>query len=405
MASVKLILRTDKLNSKEEAPLYIRLIKDRKTRFISLGQWLNPKHWNETEQKVKKSFPNSARMNAFLAEKVSEAQGKVLEVETKNKEISTKQLKVAVMGKEPTAFFAYADKKIENIKNRLRYSSYSIYKVYLDKFRRFVGNNDLYFDEIDPTYLKKYESHMMNTLKNDINTVEYSFRIIKLIFKEAITEDVVSYANYPFLKFRVKKKPTNRNFLNEIQYQAFIGLDMSDQKIMVSKARDMFEFGTHAAGLRISDLITLRMEDVNLELERLSKYINKTGRVHSFKLSTRAKEILNKYITPEMQPKDYIFGMLNNSIDCNDDTPLLKQKLDIARKRLNDSLKVIQKAIDLPFALSTHCARHTFATRALNKGMRIEHVSKLLDHKDIQTTQIYAKIVAEELDKAMEIFG
>ena len=61
--------------------------------------------------------------------------------------------------------------------------------------------------------------------------------------------------------------------------------------------------------------------------------------------------------------------------------------------------------LELPFPLSFHTSRHTFATSALTKGMRIEHVSKILDHTEISTTQIYAKIVSEELDKAMEIMN
>lgn len=56
----------------------------------------------------------------------------------------------------------------------------------------------------------------------------------------------------------------------------------------------------------------------------------------------------------------------------------------------------------LPFPLSFHLARHTYATQALNNGMRIEHVSKLMDHTDIGTTQIYAKIISQELDDAVE---
>ena len=51
-----------------------------------------------------------------------------------------------------------------------------------------------------------------------------------------------------------------------------------------------------------------------------------------------------------------------------------------------------------------HTSRHTWATRALKKGMRIEYVSKLMGHASIRTTQVYAKIVNEDLDKAMEVF-
>jgi site-specific recombinase XerD len=60
------------------------------------------------------------------------------------------------------------------------------------------------------------------------------------------------------------------------------------------------------------------------------------------------------------------------------------------------------KMMKLPFSLSFHLSRHSFATNALNNGMRIEHVSKLMDHTDISTTQIYAKIISEELDKAVD---
>nr|WP_255317882.1 tyrosine-type recombinase/integrase [Capnocytophaga cynodegmi] len=58
--------------------------------------------------------------------------------------------------------------------------------------------------------------------------------------------------------------------------------------------------------------------------------------------------------------------------------------------------------MELPFTLSFHLSRHTFATNALNNGMWIEYVLKLLDHSDIDITQIYAKVISEELDKAVE---
>jgi site-specific recombinase XerD len=65
-------------------------------------------------------------------------------------------------------------------------------------------------------------------------------------------------------------------------------------------------------------------------------------------------------------------------------------------------LNKIGKILELPFNLSFHLSRHTFATRALNNGMRIEHVSKLMDHSDIGITQVYAKIISSELDNAVD---
>ena len=54
---------------------------------------------------------------------------------------------------------------------------------------------------------------------------------------------------------------------------------------------------------------------------------------------------------------------------------------------------------------SFHSARHSWAVRALQKGMRIEYVSKLMRHASVKQTEVYAQILNEELDKAMEIFN
>lgn len=56
-------------------PLYIRVIKDRKAKFLTTGQKLKPSEWNEAKQKVKKSHPNSARLNAFLSQLIADAEG------------------------------------------------------------------------------------------------------------------------------------------------------------------------------------------------------------------------------------------------------------------------------------------------------------------------------------------
>ena len=63
MSSIKLILRNNKVDKAGEAPLYLRVIKDRKTKFISLSLKLKPNEWDEDKQKVKKNHGNSTRVN------------------------------------------------------------------------------------------------------------------------------------------------------------------------------------------------------------------------------------------------------------------------------------------------------------------------------------------------------
>ena len=55
--------------------------------------------------------------------------------------------------------------------------------------------------------------------------------------------------------------------------------------------------------------------------------------------------------------------------------------------------------------VSFHTARHSWAVRALQKGMRIEYVSKILGHASVKQTEVYARVMNDELDKAMEVFN
>ena len=96
MATVKLILRTHQADKTGAAPLYIRVIKDRKTKFISTGYKFLPAQWNPIDQVVRKSFKGSARMNALLAQKVADASGEVADLERNSKTVSARRLKEAI---------------------------------------------------------------------------------------------------------------------------------------------------------------------------------------------------------------------------------------------------------------------------------------------------------------------
>lgn len=59
--------------------------------------------------------------------------------------------------------------------------------------------------------------------------------------------------------------------------------------------------------------------------------------------------------------------------------------------------------LSLAFLLLMHAARHTFAVFALNNGVSIEIVSKMLGHTNIRTTQIYAKVLNSEVEKGFDL--
>ena len=401
MASIKLILRKNQVDSTGHCPLYIRIIKDRKTKFITAGVKLKENEWDELKQKVKKNHPNSARMNASLAQKIADAEAQVADLERKVKTVSIKKIKEAIKGKEVPNFFEYAYKRMEIIKSTVSYSTYKAYYAAIVKFEKWVGTRDVYFDDFTVTLLNDYKNYLSKELKNGLTTQRLSIIVLGTIFNQAIKEEIIPETMFPFKKLTLKTDNTKRLFLNKDKI-----LDLTQLKLIEGKKanlwRDLFLFSIYAGGLRFSDVIEMQYKHYNKNEQRISKLIRKTGRPHQFKIGKVANDILEKYCKEGADNEDYIFPVIEDQKGYEKSESLRYFYTAKYNKLANWHLKKLGEKMELPFKLSFHLSRHTFATNALNNGMRIEHVSKLMDHRDISTTQVYAKIISEELDKAVD---
>ncbi|WP_395061966.1 site-specific integrase, partial [Flavobacterium sp.] len=198
-----------------------------------------------------------------------------------------------------------------------------------------------------------------------------------------------------------RKDTEKRVFLNKDQIEKLTNLDLKEGK-KADLWRDLFLFSIYAGGLRFSDVIELQYSNYNEEEQRIKKVIRKTGRLHQFKIGKVAIDILNKYKKEGTQQDDYIFPIITDKKSYNNSEEIRYFISQRENHSANFQLNRMGTKLKLPFSLSFHLSRHSFATNALNNGMRIEHVSKLMDHTDISTTQIYAKIINEELDKAVD---
>ncbi len=405
MATVKVILREDKLNTKTgEAPLYLRIIKDRKSKFISLGIKVKPKYWNKEKMSVRKGATNYHEINSYLINKRAEAERTSIELEGSSKGATTKKIKDRIVGKKRKDFFEYSDKKLEELKFTLAPSTYNKYRFCIGKIEKYLGCRTISFQDINIDFIKEYENYLYKKLGNKPSTVEHSFKVIKLMFNYAITEGVIDNNSYPFRQYKFKKQKAIKQYLNEDQFKAFLDY-LPPKELNDAVYYDMFVFSCYAGGLRFFDTLELKWSNYNETEQRLTKVIQKTGRKHQFVLPHKAVEIIAKYKNKGVNQSHYIFPILSNEIDYSVSKELIYIDMNIINAKVNRLLRRIGNELELPFKLTFHTSRHTFATRALNKGMRIEHVSKILDHSDISVTQVYAKIVNKELDKAMDIMN
>lgn len=152
--------------------------------------------------------------------------------------------------------------------------------------------------------------------------------------------------------------------------------------------RDIFIFSCYT-GLAYCDVEKLTPSDISTGIDG-EKWIftmrTKTDTPTRVPLLPTAMSILEKYAN---------FPKSVNSGRC---LPV------VSNQRMNSYLKEVAESCDLGKELTFHCARHTFATTVtLTNGVPIETVSKMLGHKNIRTTQQYAKIIDRKVSDDMKI--
>lgn len=399
-ASVELVLRRDKINKRAECPIYIRITKNRKIQYIATGHKLDEKYWDDEKRKVKNSYPNSVRLNNFLNSLKVKYQNEVLKEETLDTTISTKLLKKRITGNNDTDFFVVAREVIKSYEANNKTRTYNKSRSIIQKLKVFLGSDKLPIEEITTTFLSKYEFYLKSTLKNKINTVNKDLRFIRRVFNEAYRRDLVTMDKNPFLKYKLITEKTTKVYLTETEIESLWDLDLLKGS-RHDLHRDMFLFSCYTGGLRVSDVLLLQWANYNGT--HVTLYIQKTNTPLSIKIPLRGLEVIKKYEEAN-KSSPFIFPMLNPQIDLKNQAAV-NRNISSSTAFINKNLKILAKKAGIEKNISFHCARHTWATLALKKGISIDKVSKLMGHAAIKETQIYAKLVNEELDKAMDAFN
>jgi len=400
MSKISIVFRKDKKNKAEKAPINIRITKRGKVRYFSTGFSINECDWDFEKNLIKSSFRNSVRMNNAIKNIFMEIENKLIEEETKYKHISISSLKSKIKSKSTGKFFPYGNEYVKRYEDKKEFGSHRHYKTILKKFEDYIKNENFLFEELDVNLLRQYEQELRVKHKNSSSTVYSNMKFIKTIVLSYIKSGNMAFDKNPFSNYKVKPDVSTRCYLTQDELIEIEKLEINP-KINLFHHKNIYVFSAYACGLRISDVLQLKWENFNDG--KLNIRIQKTNDPLSVKIPNKAIEILNYYKKDDCQSTDYIFPLLK----CKDEENRLHffQSISSATAYTNTDLKEIAKLAKIKKNISFHTARHTFATLALQKGMRIEYVSKLMGHKSIKETQIYAKIINQELDKAIEIFN
>lgn len=381
--------------------IYLRITINRKSKYISLRKLCNPAHFNFENKRVKNCLeePNAQKINRFLSDEESRIQDIVLDLQRTNKPVTFYNILRLFDGNVSELFIPWCKEEISKHKHLIKKRSVEMEEYRLNKIERF--QKDVCIGDIDKSWLEKYQKYLQVELKNKINTIHGDFRTIRKYIRIALDDGLIK--SYPFAHFKMETEEIEKEYLTLSELKILHKLyDSKKLTKMISKDKrgktyvigqkyqdvlQHFLIGCYT-GLRHSDIMKLRFSNIQdnkivIKMEKGKIGKQKTVRIPLTELS---KSVLN--LKKAKEPSDYIYsGYVRR------------------RGETNRWLKDIMEQAKINKYMTFHCARHTFAINSIILGIPIEVVSDLLGHRDLRTTQIYAKIVDQKREDEMAKWG
>jgi site-specific recombinase XerD len=373
----KFILKTEP-NKNGLYPVYIRAFLHGKKMEIATSITIQIADWSELKQRVKRRNKSHEKFNAILDAFEKKALKYILDnFVYSHTPLTLGQFREYMLstGQTGESFTDYILNYLNENKSRLRTESWWSYKSQITKMLKFRKN--ISFADISEKFINDYQHYMLETLKNNENTVSKSLRSLRTFVNIAMRYDYIK--TNPFRYITIKKVDGKRDFLSIEELNKLSEIYFSNQ-ITDVKEKEILQYFMFSCytGLRYSDLKALKFSSIKENGIQIN--MHKTALLVNIPLSKKAMLFLP---SKEKSNDDNVFHVY-----CNKVTNKIL-------KKLGEQYKIDKK-------LTCHVARHTFATVSINLGIPIEVISKLLGHTNLKTTQVYAKIVDSVKEREMQ---
>lgn len=389
MLKIKMIAHKGKPNKSGRVPILMQLTIGQQTCHISTKQNILPEKWGDGKP-IGHTREDQA-ITAVLEEIRTKAYNKFLQLQGQNINVTPERLKQALLGKDQVQPRGYVEIFDQWLVEYSKMVGITTSKRTLDKYilvrnrlqdyiASQLGVKDISLEEVTPKFLSNFDNYLRVEYNMANNHAMKIRQKLRTIYKVAIDNGWVS--KNPFSTVKIHFDPVERDVLTKSELTALIQTDMIFDRL--DKMRDVFVFACFTglahcdvAGLTKENIITDEAGQVWLKTHR-----QKTSEVVDIPLLEIPQLIIKKYQgMKELNGK--LLPTLTNS--CS-----------------NLYLKEVAVRCGINKTLTFHMARHTFATTVtLSNGVPIESVAKMLGHRNIRTTQIYAKIIKDKLAEDM----
>jgi len=392
-STFKVLFYLKKNNPKKNGlvPVMCRVTIDGTISQFSCKLNVDPQLWDTTAGRMSGRSDQATNANRMLDTIRVGITKRYQEVFEREGYVNAEKVRNAYLGldnKRETLLAVYADFLLEFEKScksgsratstKIKYTR--VYDLLAEFIRLKFNRNDIALRDITPAFITDFEFFMKMDKGLDINTVWLYMMPLRKMIAIAINHGWL-YRD-PFWEYAISYEERDRGFLSKEEIKAL--MDMKFRNKNHELVRDMFIFCVFT-GLAFSDLHNLKKDNLQIAFDG-----------HPWIITRRQKTDVPSNI--------WLLDIPLRIIEKYDGIPKCDKLLPVpCYKTASKVIRAIARECGIAKDVTWHVARHTYATQVcLSNGVPIESLSKMLGHKDIKTTQIYAKIIDEKVSSDME---
>ncbi len=386
--------KSTKANAAGLLPIYVRLTVDGKRLEFSTKKFVEQSKWSSELSKIRGTTEEARSINSYLDMMKSKVFDAQMELMHRNEALTIDNFKEKLLGTEQRSrmlipiFQDHNNKIKELIGKEYAPGTLERYKTSLSHTIEFLQwkykVSDIEITKIDHAFITDYEFWLRSVRNCANNTAVKYIKNFSKIIKICLANNWIE--RNPFSNYKSKVKEVERVYLTEKEIQSIIEKDFKTERL--SLVRDIFLFSCFT-GLAYIDVKNLTKSHISFGIDG-EKWIF----THRQKTESASK-------IPILPVTQMIIDKYSDHPQSNNEAKLLPI---LSNQKMNAYLKEIAGVCEIEKELTFHIARHTFATTVtLTNGVPIESVSKMLGHKNLRTTQHYAKILDKKVSEDMKI--
>jgi|GEM_PF-681192 phage integrase family protein len=364
--------------------------------YIDTGISVLKNQWDDKKQQVKK-HPIEEQLNASMNALLNDV--KILYY--KNEGVSAKRLLQIYKNSKKydgSSLLNFYQSIVDENKMKGAIRTAKTQQHYIDKLSKFASF--LSFTDISPLWAKDYEKWLISR-GNKPNTIASNFKCLNAILNKAVKMGLIE--KNPLKGYQIKTVNSKKDILSIEDINLLENYEIAPHFKGMELARDVFLFSFYMAGMRFSDVCKLKWENVTDTevVYTMGKSEKRAGATRYIPITPKVKQILERY----KANKTFIFPILDKC-DLNN-IEKVEYTIYIANNKLNRSIKILAKHAGITKHVSMHIAKHSFASYAVKNNVNLFHISKLLGHTKLSTTEHYLRdfFQKEQTDVMNSLFG